>query len=71
MEEFNETTHSTKDKECCALEPERATYSVKEAAAILGIGISLAYQPGVLPTVRIGGRILVPRAALRRLIGER
>jgi len=47
---------------------ERATYSVKEATEILGIGLSTGYLPGVLPTIKVGGRLLVPRAALQRLI---
>lgn len=44
------------------------TYSVEEAAEIVGIGRSTAYSPGVLPTVRIGGRLLVPKAALEKLL---
>ena len=52
------------------LTSQRATYSVPEAAAILGISRATAYRPGVLPTIRVGGRLLVPRTALRRMIGE-
>ena len=55
-------------------EPPRATrqaYSVEEAAELLGIGRTTAYQAvwrGELPHIRIGTRILVPRAALDRLL---
>lgn len=47
--------------------PPRATYGVQEAAKILGIGRNAAYEAarrGEIPTIRIGGRILVPKAAL-------
>jgi excisionase family DNA binding protein len=47
--------------------PERQTLTVEEAAAVLGIGRNNAYQAitsGELPVLRIGRRLLVPRAAL-------
>ncbi len=47
--------------------PPRATYGVQEAAKILGIGRNAAYEAarrGEIPTIKIGGRILVPKAAL-------
>jgi helix-turn-helix protein len=47
---------------------ERQTYTVEEAAKILGICRAVAYRPGVLPTVRIAGRRLVPKQALERLL---
>jgi excisionase family DNA binding protein len=53
-----------------ALEPQpiRLTYAVEEAAELLGIGRSLAYelaQEGTLPGVkRLGRRYVVSRAAL-------
>lgn len=50
---------------------ERATLSVVEAAKILGVGRNQAYEAvrrGEIPAIRIGGRILVPRAALERLL---
>jgi excisionase family DNA binding protein len=53
---------------------ERQTVSVSEAAAILGISRGAAYNAahsGVLPVVRFGGRILVPRAKLDELIEGR
>jgi excisionase family DNA binding protein len=51
--------------------PARATYTVEEAARVLGIGRSLAYalvRTGQLPALRIGRRLVVPRAALDRLV---
>jgi excisionase family DNA binding protein len=47
---------------------ERQTYTIEEAARILGICRAVAYRQGVLPTVRVGGRLLVPRKALERLL---
>jgi excisionase family DNA binding protein len=50
-----------------------ATVSVAEAAEILGIGRSLAYdavRTGRIPALRIGRRWLIPRAALDRLLAE-
>ena len=50
---------------------ERATLTIEEAAEILGIGRSSAYQAartGEIPTLKIGRRLLVPRVALERLL---
>ncbi len=50
-------------------ELERKTVTVIEAAKILGIGRSAAYEgarTGEIPTIKIGRRILVPIAALNR-----
>ena len=52
---------------------EKLTISVPEAARRLGIGKNLAYeaiQRGELPSVKVGGRILVPLAALERMLSE-
>jgi hypothetical protein len=49
---------------------ERQTYTIDEAAKILGICRAVAYRKGVLPTVRIAGRLLVPKRALDRLLSE-
>lgn len=49
----------------------RQTYTVAEVAKILGIGRNTAYEvcrSGEIPTIRIGGRILVPCAALHELL---
>jgi excisionase family DNA binding protein len=51
----------------------RLTYTLTEAASRLGISRALAYeaaQRGELPVCRIGRRVLVPRAALLRLLGQ-
>ena len=51
----------------------KVVFTVVEAGCeILGLSRSLAYaaaKDGSLPTVRIRDRILVPRAALERLLG--
>jgi excisionase family DNA binding protein len=50
----------------------RLTYSVDEAAKVLGIGRNRAYEAasrGEIPTIRIGKRVLVPKAALDRMLG--
>jgi excisionase family DNA binding protein len=51
----------------------RLAYSLAEAAQRLGISRWLAYEAahrGELPVCRIGRRMLVPRAALLRLLDE-
>jgi excisionase family DNA binding protein len=51
--------------------PERATLTVEEAALVLGIGRSAAYDAcrrGDIPTIRVGKRLLVPRARLEQLL---
>ena len=50
---------------------ERQTVTVEEAAKILGIGRSSAFDAihrGELPYLRIGKRIVVPVAALERML---
>jgi excisionase family DNA binding protein len=52
---------------------DRNTLTVEQVAPVLGIGRSAAYEgvrSGDIPSIRIGGRILIPVAALRRLLGE-
>jgi excisionase family DNA binding protein len=52
----------------------RLTYSVEEAARTLGISRGLAYEAarnGDLPTIKLGRRLLVPRARLEELLGIR
>jgi excisionase family DNA binding protein len=49
----------------------RLTLTVEEVAATLGISRAFAYEAvrrGEIPSIRIGRRVLVPRAALERLI---
>ena len=53
-------------------EEERLVYSVAEAGAVLGICRAFAYElvaRGELPVIRLGRRRLVPKVALRALIG--
>lgn len=50
---------------------ERPTLTVSEAGRLLGISRQSAYDAatrGDLPTIRIGRRLLVPTAALRRML---
>ena len=50
---------------------ERATYSVPEAAKRLGVGRGTAYEAvrkGQIPSIQVGGRILVPREALEKML---
>lgn len=51
--------------------PGRATMTVSEAAEVLGISRSTAYElvhAGALPALRLGRRIVVPRHALEELL---
>jgi excisionase family DNA binding protein len=50
---------------------ERQTLTVTEASKALGISRNKAYEAakrGEIPTIKIGGRILVLRAALERML---
>ncbi len=52
-------------------QPDRLTYTVEEAAAVLGISRAFAYEAvhrGEIPHLRLGRRILIPRSALTRLV---
>jgi excisionase family DNA binding protein len=49
----------------------RLTYTVPEAARLLGLSRGAAYAAAAertIPTIRVGRRLLVPRAALARLL---
>ena len=49
----------------------RKTYTITEAAELLGVGKSAAYEAarrGEIPVIRIGRRLVVPKAALQRLL---
>ena len=51
--------------------PERETLDLPEVAARLGVSRSSIYRwaaSGVLPTIRLSRRLLVPRAALEELL---
>ena len=50
---------------------ERRTYTVEEAGRLLGLSRNTAYAratDGTLKTIRFGRRLLVPKAALDRLL---
>ncbi len=50
---------------------ENPTCTIDEAAQILGVSRTVAYESarkGQLPTIKMGKRLLVPTAALRRLL---
>lgn len=50
---------------------EAKTVSVEQAGKIIGIGRNQAYDAvrrGEIPSIKIGGRILVPRVALDRML---
>ena len=52
---------------------ERRTISVEDAGRILGLSRASSYQAaanGELPTIKIGRRLLVSKAALAKLLGE-
>ena len=49
----------------------KLTLTVEEAAARLGIGRNAAYRgvrSGEIPSIKIGNRIVVPKAALNALL---
>lgn len=53
---------------------EKVTFSVPEAADILGISRGSAYQGvhcGDIPSIRIGERLLVPKAALIAMLEKK
>ena len=55
-----------KDSQC-------GVYLVEEGAAKLGLNIKSVYEGikvGEIPSVRIGRRVLIPKAALDRLLDE-
>ena len=55
------------------LEAESLIMTVEEAGKLLGLSRGSAYQAvrtGELPSLRIGTRWLVPRAAIARMVAE-
>jgi excisionase family DNA binding protein len=53
--------------------PERLMLTVEEAAKVLGISRAFAYEAvrrGDIPHIKIGRRLLVPKAALQRLLAS-
>jgi excisionase family DNA binding protein len=56
------------------MEDNKLTFSVTETARILGIGRNSAYEAvarGEIPVIRVGKRLLVPKAALEKLLNGR
>ena len=52
---------------------ERLVYTVAEAGEMLGISRAFAYElvaRGELPVIRLGRRLLVPKAGLLALVGQ-
>ena len=52
---------------------EKLTYAVKEVAELLGLSRSSMYQAirnNSVPSLRIGGRILVSKIELEKLLGR-
>lgn len=52
---------------------DRLTLTVEEAATLLGISRAFAYEAvknGEIPSIRIGRRVLVPKAALERFLSK-
>lgn len=50
---------------------ERPTLTVPECASVLGVSRDVAYEAvrrGEIPSLRLGRRIVVPTAALRRML---
>jgi excisionase family DNA binding protein len=50
---------------------DRLTYDLREAGRLLGLGRNAIYEAAKtkqVPTIRIGRRLLVPKAALERLL---
>ena len=55
------------------MQDERLTLTIEETAKLLGIGRQLAYdkvKTGEIPVLKVGRRLLVPRAALEKLLAE-
>lgn len=52
---------------------DKPTQTADETREILGIGRNSVYEgiaTGEIPSIRVGRRVLIPTAALRRLLGE-
>ncbi len=53
------------------MDKEKLTLTVDEAARCLGIGRNSAYEAiakGEIPVIRVGKRLLVPKAALAKML---
>ena len=61
----------TKMERSEAMNVECLTLTVTEAGKVVGLGRNAAYaaaRRGEIPTIRIGRRILVPKAGLKKLL---
>jgi excisionase family DNA binding protein len=50
---------------------ERLVYTVPEAGGLLGLSRNASYQAakrGEIPTIRVGGRLIVPKVAFHRML---
>jgi excisionase family DNA binding protein len=66
-------TKQTRDFARSKADSPRRTISVEEAATVLGISRGSAYanvKTGAIPTIRLGKRLLVPKAALEKLLAS-
>jgi excisionase family DNA binding protein len=53
------------------MDTERQVYSVTEAGRVLGLSKNSAYEAvrkGQIPSIRIGGKLIVPKLALDRML---
>ena len=69
----NENVKHQRRRRSEVMDGERQTLTIEEAAKLLGIGRQLAYdraKTGEIPVIKIGRRLLVPRAALERLLAN-
>jgi len=51
----------------------KLTFTVPEAGQLLGVSRATAYElakQGIIPTLRLGKRLVVPRIALERLLNS-
>ena len=51
----------------------RRTFTVREAAQVLGIGRDATYaavQTGTIPSIRVGRRVVIPREAIGRILDQ-
>ena len=49
------------------------TYTVAEVCKVLGIGRAAAYEAvrtARIPSIRLGRRVVIPRAAIAKMLGE-
>jgi excisionase family DNA binding protein len=59
-------------RQLAGLSDQRLTYTLEEAGRLLGLGRNAIYaaaHSGEVPTIRVGHKWLVPKAALHRLLG--